>query len=139
MKNKNIYVKIPFHYGVHKFKIFKGHRWGALDHFLLQEISLQPYPIEELSLKSNLPQRLIIEIILPFMKLGWVELVELNSKYNFRITSKGRSVANREELPYEREPLESTRKFLIDPITAKCYRVNARNQNYQIYPTSRAN
>lgn len=27
MKNKNIYVKIPFHYGVHKFKIFKGHRW----------------------------------------------------------------------------------------------------------------
>ena len=26
MKNKNIYVKIPFHYGVHKFKIFKGHR-----------------------------------------------------------------------------------------------------------------
>ncbi|HHQ4444795.1 TPA: hypothetical protein ACSP1W_004102, partial [Aeromonas veronii] len=82
MKNKNIYVKIPFHFGVHKFKIFKGHRWGALDHFLLQEISHRPYPIEELSLKSNLPQRLIIEIMLPFMKLGWVELIESDSKYN---------------------------------------------------------
>ncbi len=139
MQNKNIYVKIPFHYGVHKFKIFKGHRWGALDHFLLQEISRRSYPIEELSLKSNLPQRLIIEIIIPFMKLGWVELVELDSKYNFRITDVGFIVANHDELPYEREPMESTRKFLIDPKTAKCYRVNARNQNYQIYNKQRAN
>ncbi|ATP10511.1 hypothetical protein CF134_04985 [Aeromonas salmonicida] len=139
MKNKNIYVKIPFHFGVHKFKIFKGHRWGALDHFLLQEISHRSYPIEELSLKSNLPQRLIIEIMLPFMKLGWIELIELDSKYNFGITSKGREFANCEELPYAREPMESTRKFLIDPKTAKCYRVNARNQNYQIYNKQRAN
>lgn len=139
MQNKNIYVKIPFHYGVHKFKIFKGHRWGALDHFLLQEISRSSYPIEELSLKSNLPQRLIIEIIIPFMKLGWVELVELDSKYNFRITDVGLIVASHDQLPYEREPMESTRKFLIDPKTAKCYRVNARNQNYQIYNKQRAN
>lgn len=139
MQNKNIYVIIPFHYGVHKFKIYKGHRWGALDHFLLQEISRRSYPIEELSLKSNLPQRLIIEIIIPFMKLGWVELVELNSKYNFRITEFGLIIANHDELPYEREPMESTRKFLIDPKTAKCYRVNARNQNYQIYNKQRLN
>ncbi|MEX0448003.1 phospholipase D-like domain-containing protein [Xenorhabdus sp. SGI246] len=139
MENKNIYVKVPFHFGIHKFKIFKGHRWGALDHFLLLEISHKSYPIDELSSKSNLPQRLIIEIIIPFMKLGWVELVELDSKYHFRITENGRNVANLEELPYEREPMESTRRFLIDPKTAKCYRVNARNQNYQTYKKPRAN
>lgn len=45
------------------------------------------------------------------MKLGWVELVELDSKYNFRITDVGFIVANHDELPYEREPMESTRKF----------------------------
>lgn len=93
---------------------------GSFGSFLLQEISLQPYPIEELSLKSNLPQRLIIEIILPFMKLGWVELVELNSKYNFRITSKGRSVANREELLMKESHWNLLGSFNRS-ITAKCY------------------
>jgi len=138
MENKNIYVKVPFHFGIHKFKIFKGHRWGAIDHFLLLEISNRPYPIAELSQQSNLPQRLVIEIVMPFMKLGWIELVEIDAIYHFRITEAGTEVASLVELPYEREPMESTRKFLIDPKTAKCYRVNARNQNYQIYYRPRA-
>lgn len=139
MENKNIYVKVPFHYGVHKFKVFKGHRWGVIDHFLLLEICDKSYSIDELSYKSNLPKRLIIEIILPFMKLGWVELTEIESKYYFKVTDIGRIVASYDELPYEREPYVSTRKFLIDPKTGQCYRVNMRNQNYQIYKKGRVN
>lgn len=75
------YVVVPFHFVQQRFKILKGQRWGAIDHLLLQEIVKNPLSANQLSLLSCLPKRLIIEILIPLMKAGWLELTTTDSEY----------------------------------------------------------
>ncbi|WP_172666939.1 phospholipase D-like domain-containing protein [Pseudomonas chlororaphis] len=134
----SVYVKVPFCHGQHKFKILKGRRWGVVDHLLLQEIAQRPASAHKLSEDSGLPRRLIIEIIIPFMRIGWVQLTPLDGTYVFEVTQSGLAIAAGEELPMDREPITSIRQFLIDPTTGKCHRVGSRLQNFQVYKKQRA-
>ncbi|MDU8643946.1 MULTISPECIES: phospholipase D-like domain-containing protein [Pseudomonas syringae group] len=132
-----IYVKVPFYFGQQKFKILKGQRWGAIDHLLLQEIVSAPQSAQQLSMLSKMPKRLIIEILIPLMRVGWLELIKGDSYYLFQATLRGKAVATLEELPLEKEPIISTRQYIIDPCTGQCYRTGHRQQNFQIYSDKR--
>lgn len=141
MSQPVIYVKVPFGYGNHRFKLFKGQRWGAIDQLLLQAITEEPRSSQKLSDESGLPRQLIIEIMIPLMQVGWVELVQLDNYYAFQATERGRIVANSDELPVDREHQSKLRSFLIDPITQQCYRFERRKkkQIFQVYNHTRVN
>ncbi|WP_179149133.1 phospholipase D-like domain-containing protein [Pseudomonas syringae] len=128
-----VIVKVPFCQGQHRFKILKGQNWGAVDHLLLQEVVQQPCSAQQLADQSNLPRRLIIEIMIPFMRVGWVQLVKNDQGYFFQATDRGLVVASSDELPIEKDPILSFRQFIIDPVTGQCYRVGSRQQSFQIY------
>jgi len=132
-----IYVVVPFHFEQQRFKILKGQRWGAIDHLLLQEIVKSKTSASELARSSCLPKRLIIEILIPLMKAGWLELIKSESSYFFQATTRGKAVANLEQLPLDKEPLISTRQYIIDPSTGDCYRVGHRQQSFQLYHRKR--
>ncbi|QJI39567.1 hypothetical protein HKK52_01080 [Pseudomonas sp. ADAK2] len=132
-----IYVKVPFYFDQQKFKILKGQRWGAIDHLLLQEIVSCAQSAHQLSSSSNMPKRLIIEILIPLMRVGWLELVKGDSNYLFQATARGKAVATLEELPLEKEPIISTRQYIVDPCTGQCYRTGHRQQTFQIYSDKR--
>lgn len=134
-----VIVKVPFYQGQHRFKILKGQNWGAVDHLLLQEIVNQPCSAQQLSDQSHLPRRLIIEIMIPFMRVGWVQLVKYNQGYLFQATNRGIVVASNDELPIEKDPILSFRQFIIDPVTGQCYRVGSRQQSFQIYSEYKVN
>ncbi|MEN5315308.1 phospholipase D-like domain-containing protein [Pseudomonas koreensis] len=131
------YVVVPFHFEQQRFKILKGQRWGAIDHLLLQEIVKNPLSANQLSLLSCLPMRLIIEILIPLMKAGWLELATTDSEYVFKATDRGITVARLENLPLDKEPLISTRQYIIDPSTGDCYRTGHRQQTFQLYSKKR--
>ncbi|MDF9895350.1 UNVERIFIED_ORG: hypothetical protein OKW25_004497 [Pseudomonas vranovensis] len=132
-----IYVVVPFHFEQQRFKILKGQRWGAIDHLLLQEIVKSKTSASELARLSCLPKRLVIEILIPLMKAGWLELIKSDSAYLFKATSRGEAVAKLEQLPLDKEPLISTRQYMIDPSTGDCYRAGHRQQSFQIYSKKR--
>ncbi|WP_449123394.1 phospholipase D-like domain-containing protein [Pseudomonas sp. MPG01] len=134
-----IFIAVPFHYEQQRFKILKGQRWGAIDHLLLQAIVKQPTSAQQLSKASNLPKRLIIEILIPLMKAGWLELVKIEKNFSFVATPSGKAVATLEELPLDKEPITSIRQYVIDPCTANCYRVGHRQQTFQLYNEKRLN
>ncbi|WP_167346922.1 phospholipase D-like domain-containing protein [Pseudomonas paralactis] len=132
-----IFVAVPFYYEQQRFKILKGKRWGAIDHLLLQAIVKQPASAQQLAKASNLPKRLIIEVLIPLMKAGWLELVKVEKQFSFVATSNGKAVATLEELPLEKEPITSIRQYIIDPCTSDCYRVGHRQQAFQLYNEKR--
>lgn len=134
-----VIIKVPFCQGQHRFKILKGQNWGAVDHLLLQEVVQRPCSAQQLAEESNLPRRLIIEIMIPFMRVGWVQLVKNDQSYLFQATDRGVVVASSDELPIEKDPILSFRQFVIDPVTGQCYRVGSRQQNFQIYSEYKVN
>lgn len=137
--NNTIYVKVPFGYGSHKFKILKRINWGAVDHLILQTIASGPATPDSLSKLTNLPKQLVIEILIPLMQAGWVEISNINGTYNFKITNRGLAVATEADLPVNKEPILRTRNFLIDPLTQQCYRVDRKKkQSFIIYRGTKA-
>lgn len=84
-----IFVKVPFCHGQHRFKIFKGQRWGVVDHLLLQEVVKAARSAIQLSESSGLPRRLIIEIMIPFMRVGWIQISQQDKSYIFQATPRG--------------------------------------------------
>jgi len=89
-----IFVKVPFCHGQHRFKIFKGQRWGVVDHLLLQEVVKAPCSAIQLSESSGLPRRLIIEIMIPFMRVGWIQISQQDKSYIFQATPPRDAVAS---------------------------------------------
>ncbi|MFC2973812.1 phospholipase D-like domain-containing protein [Azotobacter bryophylli] len=133
-----IFVKVPFGYGVHKFKLMKRISWGAVDHLILQTIAFGPTTPDELSKRTSLPKQLVIEILIPLMQAGWIEISHIDGRYQFKITHRGLAVSTEADLPVNKEPILRIRSFLVDPLTQQCYRVDKKKkQAFLIYPKSK--
>lgn len=131
-----VLIKVPFFWGQKRFKISKAQPWGPVDHLLLQTLAKQSYSAQQLADLSNLPRRLIIEIMIPFIRIGWVELVIIEQQYTFAITPTGVGFASSIVLPTPKEELISSRQFIIDITTGKCHRVGGKQSNFKVYSAS---
>ena len=141
---KPIGVLVPFAYGEHIFRVIPEKPWGYHDHFLLHVISENAYSAKNLAQLTKLPYQLIIDIMIPFMKVGWVVLIEENGEHLFAATESGMKASSLEELPGVKDPQNRKRSFVIDPITCECYRVeyrrsrnNINRKPFQIYGKNR--
>lgn len=138
---QKIFVKVPFGYGSFRLKVLRSTKWGAIDLLILISLLEKPKSSEIISNESQLPRQLIIEILIPLMKAGWVEIINSNSEFLFALTDRGKAVSSDEELPSSQEPISAVRSFLIDPVTGECYKFEKkkRKQNYLIYKSAKAN
>ncbi|WP_404227554.1 hypothetical protein [Acinetobacter venetianus] len=107
-------VAFPFKYGKAKFSIKKLSNWGVVDYVFLKAISMKEYSLQELSKYSNLDKQIVIQILLPMMKNGWIKLVSYNSDFYFNITDSGLKACKGSKLPDKEESYERYRDFLVD-------------------------
>lgn len=138
--NKKIFVKVPFGYGTFRLTILRSQKWGAIDLMVLMSLIDKPKTSQQLSIDSLLPRQLIVEILIPLMKAGWVEIINSDNEFLFSLTDRGIAVSANEELPSSQEPLSVVRSFLIDPLTGDCFKFEKRKrkQNYLIYKNAKA-
>ncbi|WNC08811.1 phospholipase D-like domain-containing protein [Pseudomonas coleopterorum] len=138
--SKKIFVKVPFGYGIYRFKILRSQHWGAVDLLILQALASTPSSSHTLARRSGLPRQLIVEILIPLMRAGWIEIVNSDSEFLFRISDRGRAVSGGDDLPANQEPMSHVRSFLIDPITEQCYRLDRKKkrQTFQVYKAGKA-
>jgi phosphatidylserine/phosphatidylglycerophosphate/cardiolipin synthase-like enzyme len=125
----SISVMVPFAYGEHIFRIIPARPWGHYEHFLLQIVAAKSQSAHQLAEKVNLPYQLVTEIMIPFMRIGWVVLVESDLQYLFTITPIGKIISEWDELPTTKDPQDRKRSFVIDPITENCYRIDYRKKS----------
>ncbi|CQH27742.1 phospholipase D-like domain-containing protein [Yersinia enterocolitica] len=138
--NHKIFVKVPFGYGTFRLTILRSQKWGAIDLMVLMSLIDKPKTSQQLSIDSFLPRQLVVEILIPLMRAGWIEIINSDNEFLFSLTDRGVAVSANEELPSNQEPLSVIRSFLIDPLTGDCFKFEKRKrkQNYLIYKNAKA-
>ncbi len=133
--SKLTYVIVPFGLGTYRFNLTKARLWGPIEKLLLEYLSNNPSSSDFLAEISSLPRQLIVEMIIPLMQVGWVEIKLIDNSYVFTTTIRGSEVAEYDELPSENIPYSRVRSFLVDPLTNSCYRYDKRKkkQAFQLY------
>lgn len=107
-------VAIPFLTNSFNFKILRKSKWSIIDYFFLKRLSLQDYDLEEISEYSNFKPQLVIQILLPMIKLGWIDIVSTDSNFIFRITEAGKSACQGSKLPDIVKDYTSHRSVFVD-------------------------
>ncbi|MGY4486104.1 hypothetical protein ACVWWR_005295 [Bradyrhizobium sp. LM3.2] len=128
-----IEVAIPMRRGRRRFHVEKGRRWSVIEHLMLEAVSRAPATTAELSKRSNLHRRIVVEAFIRLMRAGWVEIIDNPSATIFRAT-----VAGKEQIKFgELRGLTTIRprmmSFAYDRVTGQAFRgsefsIRARNR-----------
>lgn len=92
----------------------KGRQWSAVEHLLLYSVCQQPQSASEIATNSELPWRVVIEIMIRLMRVGWIELITSNGAMLFRGTIAGSRVVNNDVLPAVIKPITRRASFSVD-------------------------
>jgi cardiolipin synthase A/B len=126
-------VAIPVFRAKRRFHLLKGRPWSSAEHLVLQSLVKTPRTAGALSDASKLPRRVVIEILIRLMKVGWVEVSPDPEGVVFRATVSGTARAADLELP---SPMKSAKRwmaFFVDRVTGTAY----RGREFQAFPKSR--
>lgn len=118
----SIRVAIPVMYASLRLHLEKGRQWSVVEHILLHQVGLEPSNAAKLAAECNLPWRLVIEVMIRLMRVGWVELQTHKDMTLFNITEAGRLVVVQESLPKVTRPLARRASFAIDQVCGTVFR-----------------
>ena len=117
-----IRVAIPMLRGKRRFHIDKGRPWSIVEHVVLAALAERPWFSADLAEQTNLPRRLIIELLIRLMRAGWVELSQDSKGVLFSANRRGAEAAKGDELPIVPKRLSRWMGFAIDRISGTVYR-----------------
>lgn len=118
----SVRVAIPVYYSSLKLHIEKGRQWNAVEHMLLFAVWREPLTGRQLADLSNTPLRLVVEVMIRLMRVGWVELSSEDGIDQFRATAAGKAVVDNENLPAITRPTSRWASFAIDRVTGAVFR-----------------
>lgn len=98
-KSKPFYLIFPFAAGNHQLTFRKNKYWNIVDHLILRSIAEKQYTIEELAEFSGIKRQILVQLLIPFLKLGWIELLQELGTIRARITDRGKIISKYVELP----------------------------------------
>jgi cardiolipin synthase len=119
---KTLIVGIPVLRDTRRFHFEKGRRWTIFEHLVLEALAKSDWTIADLQAASDLPRRVLIEILIRLMRVGWVELLTTAGTIVFRSTALGRLNATREELPPVTKSAARFLSFAVDRLTGTIFR-----------------
>ena len=117
-----VQVTFPVLKGSRRFIIEKGRRWSVIEHLLLDALSRRASSAAELSEKSKLPRRVVVEAFVRLMRAGWVEVVATTKETLFQITTSGAARAHQDQLPSATITEPGWRSFAIEQLTGCVFR-----------------
>ncbi|MET3973227.1 phospholipase D-like domain-containing protein [Bradyrhizobium sp. S3.9.1] len=115
-------VGVPVIKDTRKVHIEKGRRWSVFEHAVLEALAKQDYSLVGLEKFSNLPARVVVEIVIRLMRAGWVELILTAEEMLFRTTPVGRLHATKLELPPVTKIFPRHLSFAVDLVTGNVFR-----------------
>lgn len=100
----------------------KGRQWSAVEHLLLFSLCQKGYSAAELAAEGALPRRLVIEVAIRLMRVGWVELVRQDKAMYFRATPSGLQAVGNDRLPAVVTPISRWARIAVDQATGAIFR-----------------
>lgn len=113
-KSQPFYLIVPFSYGTNLFTFKKKSNWNIIDHLLLRTIADNEFTIDKLSVYSGIRRQILVQILLPFLKLNWIEIIQKPESISVRITERGKFIAKSSELPSIKKEFYTYRDFLVN-------------------------
>lgn len=113
-KSKPFYLIFPFAAGNHQLTFRKNKYWNIVDHLILRSIAEKQYTIEELAEFSGIKRQILVQLLIPFLKLGWIELLQELGTIRARITDRGKIISKYVELPSPKKEFTTRRDFLVN-------------------------
>jgi cardiolipin synthase len=86
-----IEVAIPMRRGRRRFHVEKGRRWSVIEHLMLEAVSQAPATTAELSKRSKLHRRTVVEAFIRLMRAGWSRLSTIRARRYSGRRSRARS------------------------------------------------
>jgi len=126
-------VAVPVIRGKRRFHLLKGRPWSPVEHLVLQSLAKMPRTAADLSTASNLPRRVVIEMLIRLMRVGWVELSQQPDGALFRATTAGVIRAKEEELPSALRSMTRWMSFFVDRVTGTPF----RGREFQAFPKAK--
>lgn len=117
---KSLYM--PFYRIAVSYVVSVGRRWSILEHLLLAEVASTRRTVAELSLLSDMPDRLIIEAMINLMRAGWVEVRSTEAGVYFAATTAGKRHAGEPDLPVSLQRVVKWASLCVDRLTGCWFR-----------------
>jgi cardiolipin synthase A/B len=117
-----IQVAFPVLRGRRRFHVEKGRRWSVVEHLMLDAVARRPASTAELSIKSNLPRRVVVEAFIRLMRVGWVEITTGADGPIFDVTPAGRAQVDQLELRAATVIQPRWMGFVVDKVAGSIFR-----------------
>jgi hypothetical protein len=115
-------IAIPVRRMSAKVVFEKGRGWSAVDELILWSLSKAPMSAATLAQKSQLPRRVIIEVIVRMMRFRLVEAVLVEGVPAFQTTDRGSAVvASGAQIPTAKRRMSRHVSFVVDRITGTVF------------------
>lgn len=131
LKNNHYLVAIPFGYSISDVTLRKSSQWSILDLIIIRRIASERVTLDDLVNESNLNRQLLIQIILPFIKLDWITLIQDGNDIFLQITAYGMRVADLKSLPQSPKKINTKRDFIVNFINGD--HIGLINNNINLY------
>lgn len=115
-------VALPVLKGKRRFHIDKGRPWSVVEHMILFALCERAQTAAELAADSGLRRRIVIEIVIRLMRVGWVEVAQHQGQMLFRASESGKALVGNDELPAAPKRVTRVMSFLIDRVTGTVFR-----------------
>ncbi|MBO9663935.1 phospholipase D-like domain-containing protein [Dokdonella sp.] len=115
-------VALPLLRGKRRFHLLKGRPWSIVEQLILQALVQRPSSVADLVSESNLPRRVIIEMIVRLMRAGWIQVESTARGHVFSPTAAGERVGASDELPSARKSMKRWIAFFVDQLTGSPFR-----------------
>lgn len=111
-------VAVPVKLARLRVWVDKSRRWNAVDRLMLWAIAEKPRTPSELAMLSSASVRLVNQIILRLLQVGWAELMAQEDGAVFHATNSGREALNQfDMLPAVPRFAPRNLNFIIEPFT----------------------
>jgi cardiolipin synthase A/B len=117
-----VHVAVPMLRGRSQFKVERGRRWSVVEHLMLDAVASRPATAAELSGKSDLPRRIVVEAFIRLMRVGWIEITPGFHSPIFRATASGKVQAKAAEMQAATTLQRRWMGFSVDCIAGSVFR-----------------
>lgn len=115
-------IALPIIYGTNRIYVDRGIRWTAVEHAILWLTCKKNITARDATEISNLPYRLVVEILSRLMKAGWVNAHESTKGVTFSSTEQGLAIVDSPDLPRIPKPADRVAKFVLEGFYGGCFR-----------------
>lgn len=118
----DVLVAVPVLRGKRRFHLDKGRPWSTVEHLVLAALADQAMSASDVSAQSGLPRRIIIEILIRLMRVGWVQVSNERGGIRFQASRAGVVAAELNDLPAAPKRITRWMSFLVDQVTGTVFR-----------------